>query len=168
MFSQDVKALPRVFLCIFSSLYLPEETCFQQGGSSAVEGTSQAVLGSSSDQRKLPASLSLFLKKRMCHVDSILSCPFPFLFFSCFFPVFGGSICWTGEEGSGRASSTGALCTGFTLINNKRAFSRNSKIFLLKNKTLFFFKEIRTIVGTYLLYSSLSTTQNICFFSKKN
>jgi hypothetical protein len=47
------KALPEFFL--------PEETCFQQAGSSAVEGTSQAVLGSS-DQRKVPASLSLFLK----------------------------------------------------------------------------------------------------------
>jgi len=39
---------------------LPEETCFQQG-SSAMEGTSQAVLGSS-DHWKEPASLSLFLK----------------------------------------------------------------------------------------------------------
>jgi hypothetical protein len=55
------KALPGFFLCIFSSLYLPEETCFQQEGSSAVEGTSQAVLGSS-DQWMVPASLSLFLK----------------------------------------------------------------------------------------------------------
>jgi hypothetical protein len=57
------KALPRFFLCIFSSvdLYLPEETCFQQAGYSVVGGTSQAVLGSS-DQRKVPASLSLFLK----------------------------------------------------------------------------------------------------------
>jgi hypothetical protein len=40
---------------------MPEETCFQQAGSSAAEGTSQDVLGSS-DQRKVPASLSLFLK----------------------------------------------------------------------------------------------------------
>jgi hypothetical protein len=47
------KALPGFFL--------PEETCFQHTGSSAVEGTSQAVLGYS-DQRKVPASLSLFLK----------------------------------------------------------------------------------------------------------
>jgi hypothetical protein len=38
------KALPGFFLCIFSSLYLPEETCFQQAGSSEVEGTSQALL----------------------------------------------------------------------------------------------------------------------------
>jgi hypothetical protein len=53
------KALPGFFLCIFSCL--PEETCFQQAGSSAVEGTSQAVLGSL-DQQKVPASLSLFLK----------------------------------------------------------------------------------------------------------
>jgi hypothetical protein len=55
------KAPPGFFLCIFSSLYLPVETCFQQVGSFAVEGTSQAVLGSA-DQRKVPASLSLFLK----------------------------------------------------------------------------------------------------------
>jgi hypothetical protein len=41
---------------------MPEETCFQQAGSSAVEGTTQAILGSSDQQRKLPASLSLFLK----------------------------------------------------------------------------------------------------------
>ncbi len=40
---------------------MPEETCFQQAGSCAVEGTRQTVLGSS-DQRKVPASLSLFLK----------------------------------------------------------------------------------------------------------
>jgi hypothetical protein len=40
---------------------LPEETCFQQAGSSVVEGTSQAILGSS-DQQKVPASLSLFQK----------------------------------------------------------------------------------------------------------
>jgi hypothetical protein len=40
---------------------LAEETCFPQEGSCAVEDTSQAVLGSS-DQRKVPASLSLFLK----------------------------------------------------------------------------------------------------------
>ncbi len=45
----------------FQLPYLPEETCFQQAGSSAVEGTNQAVLGTS-DQRKVPASLSLFLK----------------------------------------------------------------------------------------------------------
>jgi hypothetical protein len=42
---------------------LPEETCFQQAGSSAVEGTSQTVLGFY-DQRKVPASLSLFLKEQ--------------------------------------------------------------------------------------------------------
>jgi hypothetical protein len=45
----------------FSFPFLPEETCFQQAGYCAVEGTSQAVLGSS-DQRKVPTSLSLFLK----------------------------------------------------------------------------------------------------------
>jgi hypothetical protein len=55
------QALPGFFLFIFSSPYLPEETCFQQAGSSVVEGTSQAVLGSS-DQRKVPASLLLLLK----------------------------------------------------------------------------------------------------------
>jgi hypothetical protein len=45
----------------FQSPYLPGETCFQKVGSSAVEGTSQAILGSS-DQWNVPASLSLFLK----------------------------------------------------------------------------------------------------------
>jgi hypothetical protein len=45
----------------FQLPYLPEETCLQQAGSSAVEGTSQVVLGSS-DQRMVPASLSLFKK----------------------------------------------------------------------------------------------------------
>jgi len=45
----------------FQLPYLPKETCFQQAGSSAAEGTSQAVLGSS-DKWKVPASLSLFLK----------------------------------------------------------------------------------------------------------
>jgi hypothetical protein len=45
----------------FQLPYLPEETCFQQVGSYAVEGTSQAILGSS-DQWKVAASLSLFLK----------------------------------------------------------------------------------------------------------
>jgi hypothetical protein len=32
-----------IYLCIVSSIYLPEKTCFQQGGSSAEEGTSQLV-----------------------------------------------------------------------------------------------------------------------------
>jgi hypothetical protein len=45
----------------FQICYLPEETCFQQAGFYAVEGISQAVLGSS-DQQKVPASLSLFIK----------------------------------------------------------------------------------------------------------
>jgi hypothetical protein len=48
------------FSYVFSAP-LHEETCFQQAGSSAVEGTSQAVL-ESSEQRMVPASLSLFLK----------------------------------------------------------------------------------------------------------
>jgi hypothetical protein len=45
----------------FQLPYLPEETYFQQAGSFGVEGTSYDVL-ESSDQRKVPASLSLFLK----------------------------------------------------------------------------------------------------------
>jgi hypothetical protein len=48
------------FSFLFSAPLLHEETCFQQIGSSVVEGTSQAILGSS-DQRNLPASQSLFL-----------------------------------------------------------------------------------------------------------
>ncbi len=50
-----------IFPLYFQLPYLREETCFQQAGSSAVEATSQAVLGSA-DQWKVPASLSLFLK----------------------------------------------------------------------------------------------------------
>jgi hypothetical protein len=50
-----------IFPLYFQLPYLPEETCFQQWGSSAVECTSQAVLGSS-NQLKVPTSLSLFLK----------------------------------------------------------------------------------------------------------
>jgi len=58
----------------FQLLYLPEETCFQQAGTSVVESTNQAILGfsavedsrqpvlRSSNQRKLPGSMSLFLK----------------------------------------------------------------------------------------------------------
>jgi hypothetical protein len=45
----------------FQLPYLPEETCFQEAGPSAVEGTSEAVLGLTK-QQKVPASLSLFLK----------------------------------------------------------------------------------------------------------
>jgi len=40
--------------------YLPEETCFQQAGSSVVEGTSQAVLGPS-DQRKVSEKIPALL-----------------------------------------------------------------------------------------------------------
>jgi hypothetical protein len=40
------QALPGFFLCTFSSITCLKETCFQQAGSSAVEGTSQTVLGS--------------------------------------------------------------------------------------------------------------------------
>jgi hypothetical protein len=50
-----------IFPLYFQLPYLPEETCFQQWGSSVVEGTSQAVLGSS-NQLKVPTGLSLFLK----------------------------------------------------------------------------------------------------------
>jgi hypothetical protein len=53
------KALPGFFLCILSSLYLP---CFQQGGSCSLEGTSQAVLGSS-DQQKGTSQPVTFSKK---------------------------------------------------------------------------------------------------------
>jgi len=45
----------------FQLRYLPEETCFQQAGSSAVEGTSQAVFRSS-DRQKVPDRKLLFLK----------------------------------------------------------------------------------------------------------
>jgi hypothetical protein len=45
----------------FQLPYLLEETYFQQAGSSALEGTSKAVLGSS-DQWNVPVSLSLLLK----------------------------------------------------------------------------------------------------------
>jgi hypothetical protein len=50
-----------IFPLYFQLPYLPEDTCFQEAGSSAVEGTSQAVLGSA-DQQKVPTSLSPFLK----------------------------------------------------------------------------------------------------------
>jgi hypothetical protein len=46
---------------------MPEETCFQQAGSSEVEGISQVIQGSS-DQGTLPASLSLFLKSGKSHL----------------------------------------------------------------------------------------------------
>jgi hypothetical protein len=50
-----------IFPSYFQLHYLPEETCIPQAGSSMVEDTSQGVLGSS-DQQKVPASLSLSLK----------------------------------------------------------------------------------------------------------
>jgi hypothetical protein len=56
------KALPGFALWIFSSLTCLKKPVFYQAGCSALEGTSQAVLGSSG-QRKVPASLSLFSKK---------------------------------------------------------------------------------------------------------
>jgi hypothetical protein len=52
--------------------YLPEETYFQQAGCSAVESTSQGVLRRSSDQRKVPASLSLFLKSAKVPTSALL------------------------------------------------------------------------------------------------
>jgi hypothetical protein len=55
------KALLGFFLFYFQLPYLLEETCFQQAGSSAVEGTNQAVMGSC-DQLNVPTTLSLFLK----------------------------------------------------------------------------------------------------------
>jgi hypothetical protein len=60
VFVKDISSTAWIFLLHFQLPYLPEETCFQQAGSSMVEGTSQAVLGSS-DQQKVPARLSLFL-----------------------------------------------------------------------------------------------------------
>jgi hypothetical protein len=56
-----VESTAWIFPLNFQICYLPEETCFQQAGFYAVEGISQAVLGSS-DQQKVPASLSLFIK----------------------------------------------------------------------------------------------------------
>jgi hypothetical protein len=50
-----------IFPLYFQLSNLDGKTSFQQAGSSAVKGTSQVVLGSS-DHRKVPAILSLFLK----------------------------------------------------------------------------------------------------------
>jgi len=55
------KALPGFFLCIFSSLTCLKKPVFSKPDLLRLEGTSQAVLGSS-DQRKVRAGLSLFLK----------------------------------------------------------------------------------------------------------
>ncbi len=79
--SLHLKSTAWIFPLYFQIPYLPEETCSQQAGSSSAvedtsgryqpsctgsyrpaEGTSQAVLGSS-DQRKVPASLSPISKK---------------------------------------------------------------------------------------------------------
>ncbi len=49
-----------IFPLSFRLHHLPGETCFQQARSSAVGGSSQAVLGSS-DNRKVLASLLIFL-----------------------------------------------------------------------------------------------------------
>jgi hypothetical protein len=57
----SVKHSASIFLLYFQLPYLPKETCFQQAGSSAVEGTSQDIPGSSG-HRKVLAGLSLFLK----------------------------------------------------------------------------------------------------------
>jgi hypothetical protein len=50
-----------IFLCIFSSITCLKKPIFIKWDLFAVEGTSHVVLGSS-DQQKVPASLSLFLK----------------------------------------------------------------------------------------------------------
>jgi hypothetical protein len=52
-----------IFPLYFQLTYLPEETCFQQAGSSAVEGTNQAVLRSS-DQRKVEKSQLCFTEEK--------------------------------------------------------------------------------------------------------
>ncbi len=57
----SVKHSASIFPLYFQLPYLPEETCFRQAGSSAVEGTSQDIPGSSA-HRKVLAGLSLFLK----------------------------------------------------------------------------------------------------------
>jgi hypothetical protein len=44
------KALPGFCPFYIQFPYLPEETCFQQAGSSVVEGTCQVVLGSSDER----------------------------------------------------------------------------------------------------------------------
>jgi hypothetical protein len=59
-----LKALPGFFLCIFSSITWPAETLVSASGifcGGTYLPASQALLGSS-DQWKVPASLSLFLK----------------------------------------------------------------------------------------------------------
>jgi hypothetical protein len=50
-----------IFPLDFQLHYLLEETCFQQGGSSVVEGTNQVVLGSSSDH--FPIQSGFFQKQ---------------------------------------------------------------------------------------------------------
>jgi hypothetical protein len=55
------KALPGFFLSIFSFVTFLKKPCFQQAGSSAVEGTSHAVMGSC-DELNVPTTLSLFLR----------------------------------------------------------------------------------------------------------
>ncbi len=58
----NCKALPGIFLCISSSLTSLKKPVFSKWDLVQwKQGTSQAVVGSS-DQRKVPASLSLFLK----------------------------------------------------------------------------------------------------------
>jgi hypothetical protein len=54
------KALPGFFFLYFQLPYLPQETCFQQAGPSAVEGTSHAVLGFSrtSEGTNQPVTIS--------------------------------------------------------------------------------------------------------------
>jgi hypothetical protein len=46
----------------FQLTYLREETCFQRAGSSAVEGTNQAELGSSDQQEGTGQSVTISKK----------------------------------------------------------------------------------------------------------
>jgi hypothetical protein len=55
------KALPGFFLCIFSSLTCLKKTVFNERDPLQCKVLAQAILGSS-DQRKVPTSLLLFLK----------------------------------------------------------------------------------------------------------
>jgi hypothetical protein len=71
----DAKQRLDFIFLYFQLPYLPEETCLKQAGPSAAEGPTQAVLGFPRrsptqvvlywvflEERKVPASLSLFLK----------------------------------------------------------------------------------------------------------
>jgi hypothetical protein len=103
------KALPGFFPLYFQLPYLPEETkkptCFQQAGSSTVEGTSRAVLGSS-DQQKVPPSLSLFLKVKKTRTLLYYLRKGPeYRPFGAFLPVPSAYRPWAQISNHGRASS---------------------------------------------------------------